>query len=357
MSNITKLLPGLVTFPNGKVGRSLLTIKASNLSDIKSLKYVPQQVASDVFQSLAPESNCAVSQETLQALVNKKLSLRQMSETLNLSDSSIRACLKKYNISRFSEETVALKKYFSTNDPKEKAKAFEVIDKSLMKIAKKETEFQNDGSFEDTLQNVRLRFLEFASKKSEDRRISVYSILGKVENSAPAPQPKIEKIGLDSVQNELVTSDLAIEKFETEDLFDFLLNNSNLSKGQKIIVSSRIQTDATYDEIAKKIGVGKDRVSFYCYWGIRNIIKFNFDDLVGFSESLNKIKRKEVIEELLYKQNFRYEPRPLRINKKMLESKRSREIWQNKIDHAKYVKKQDTSIWGKFNIKKQKPDE
>ena len=128
MKYIQKPLTNLVTLHNGKIGCSILTRKPIKINLFQELKYFPQRLSTDVVE-IPQQMPARVSQETLQNLVNKNLTLQEISANLNVPISTIRHYLRKYNIPRFSEEITALKKYFSTKDPKEKAKAYDVRDK------------------------------------------------------------------------------------------------------------------------------------------------------------------------------------------------------------------------------------
>ncbi len=289
MSIIKNAIQDLVILQNGKIGKSLLTIKPikqGELFDIRNIRYAPQNLHSDIVQISANKTPNLINESTLQELVNKNLTLQEISDTLNVSMSTIRFYLKKYNITRFSEEITALKKYFKTKDPKEKAEAFKIIDKSLKKIAQKEAQTQTDIPFEDCLQNVRLRFLELMGKKDKDKSISVYKILEKVENSAPTPQPKIEKIGLKEIANEIGITDSRTARFETIDRANFLIKNSNLSNKAQEIIEHYLIKETPIDEISDTYGLTRQRILQILENGLAKVKKYNYTKNNHFSETL-----------------------------------------------------------------------
>lgn len=290
MKLIQKPLTNLVTLHNGKIGCSILTRKPIKINLFQELKYLPQQLPTDVIE-ISQQIPARVSQETLQNLVNKNLTLQEISANLNVPISTIRHYLRKYNISRFSEEITALKKYFSTKDPKEKAKAYDVIDKHLQKMAEKEAEIRKEP-FEDCLQDIRLRFLEHANKRKKDRSVSVYRILDMVKESAPASATPIEKVKLKTITNKIGISDHSTDTFEDANLANYLLNNSDLSAKTKAILILKMKKDVSNEELAKASNLGIERIRQTIREAICQIKKQHFTETGEFIEPINPLKLK-----------------------------------------------------------------
>ena len=290
MKHIQKPLTNLVTLHNGKIGCSILTRKPVEINLFQELKYVPQRLSTDVVE-IPQQISTQVSQETLQNLVNKNLTLQEISANLNVPISTIRHYLRKYNISRFSEEITALKKYFSTKDPKEKAKAYDVIDKHLQKMAEKEAEIRKEP-FEDCLQDIRLRFIELANKKKGTPEISVFNIFKKIENSAPEAEAKIEKVKLKTITNKIGISDYATNTFEDANLANYLLDNSNLSAKTRAILILKMKKDISNKELAKASNTGIERIRQMIRIAISQIKKQHFTETGEFIEPINPLKLK-----------------------------------------------------------------
>lgn len=302
MKYIQKPLTNLVTLHNGKIGRSILTTKPVEIKDLQGLKYIPQQLPTDIVE-ISPQISARVSQETLQNLVNKNLTLQEISDTLSIPISTIRHYLRKYNISRFPEEITALKKYFSTTDPKEKAKAYEVIDKHLQKMAEKEAKVRKEP-FEDCLQDIRIRFLEHASRKGKDRSVSVYRILDLVEESAPAPATPIEKVSLKSITNKMETTDKTTDMFEESNLTTYLLNNSNLSSQEKAVMILDMKKETPINEISKTFYLSTARINQIIKKALFQIKEYNFNESGEFIEKMNPYKLELPCDETAIKTNL-----------------------------------------------------
>ena len=287
MKIISTTIQNLAILPNGKIGRCILTTKPVEIKDLQGLKYIPQQLSEDVVE-ISQRYPVLVSKDVLQSLVSKKLTLQEISNELNVPTSTIRHYLKRYDISRFPEEITALKKYFSTTDLQEKAKAYEVIDKRLQKIAKKEAEIRKEP-FDDCLQDVRLRFLEHASKKGKNKTISAYTILDMVKDSVPVQPEKIEKVGLRRIANKIGVTDKTTEMFEDSDCVDFLLNNSKLTSREKSILEYDMRQEVPMVKTAAVHQLGTERVRQIRKESFEKIKERHFTKSGIFQELVNPI--------------------------------------------------------------------
>ena len=139
-------------------------LKKANVTNFKGLKYAPQNLSEDVVQ-IGKKTKVSIDIEKLQILANKNLTLNEISTELNLPMSTIRSYMKKYNIATDSQKkTQAIREYFSASTPKDKDKAFEKIDEYLKQIAQKDFEQKKGPTYEDCLQDARLKFFEIIYK-------------------------------------------------------------------------------------------------------------------------------------------------------------------------------------------------
>lgn len=271
---------------NGQIGQSFLRKNPTQIKGSQGLKYIPPKLEKDVVQ-ISQQTQTKVSQERLQGLVDKNLTLQEMADELNISMSMVRIYLGKYKIKRFPEEIQALKKYFSTTDEKEKAKAYEIIDKKLQKIAKKESSQRTDITFDDCLQDVRLRFFEYAQKRETDHNISAYKIMNLVENSTPHPTPKIKKVGLEEVPDNMGVTDKTTEMFEDKDLVKHLLKHTKLKPREREILNEYMVEELPLEEIGTRHFILPNRTKEIMKNALAKIKKRNFTSRDAFIEPIH----------------------------------------------------------------------
>ena len=156
-------------------------------------------------------------------------------------------------------------------------------------MAEKEAEIRKEP-FEDCIQDIRIRFLEHASKKGKDRSVSVYRILDLVEETAPTPATPIEKVSLKSITNKMETTDKTTDMFEESNLTTYLLNNSNLSSQEKAIIILDMKNETPHEEIAKTFNLGTARINQIIKKALSQIQEHNFNKSGEFIEKINPHK-------------------------------------------------------------------
>lgn len=122
----------------------------------------------------------------------------------------------------------AVKDYFAATNNDAKEKAYNIIDRYIQKIAKKEFISSGESSFEDHLQNVRLRFWRIINKRKEkgvdvSRNITATMVEGQPNAQIRAKiktSPNMEKYAED-----FSCTDLSTETFESQDLVNYLINS------------------------------------------------------------------------------------------------------------------------------------
>lgn len=121
----------------------------------------------------------------------------------------------------------AVKDYFAATNNDAKEKAYNIIDRYIQKIAKKEFISSGESSFEDHLQNVRLRFWRIINKRKEkgvdvSRNITATMVEGQPNAQIRAKiktSPNMEKYAED-----FSCTDLSTEVFEKDDFVNYLIS-------------------------------------------------------------------------------------------------------------------------------------
>ena len=116
---------------------------------------------------------------------------KQMAIALNTTVGIIRRSLSEYGTARPVVDELALsRKYFSATTQKEKDAMYPEIDKILEEIAREEYKTDKILTFEDTLQDVRLRFCEIIEKKQKGSFKNIRNIFKTIRESKPISQKR-----------------------------------------------------------------------------------------------------------------------------------------------------------------------
>lgn len=201
--------------------------------------------------------NTKVNIKHLQKLADKNLTLNEISTELDLPMSTIRSYMRKHNISTDSQEkTRVIRKYFSASTPKDKDKAFEKVDEYLKQIAQKDFEQKKGPTFEDCLQDARLKFFEIIYNGQKKGR-RPQGILKEIETSNPAKNI----IDTEILENNIPATNTLIDTFEGADFQTHFLNYFR-SKAHKIatIFEKQLIEDKSIYEIANDLGLWPQRV-------------------------------------------------------------------------------------------------
>ena len=155
----------------------------------------------------------------------------------------------------------AVKDYFAATNNDAKEKAYNIIDRYIQKIAKKEFVSSGESSFEDHLQNVRLRFWRIINKRKEkgvdvSRNITATMVEGQPNAQIRAKiktSPNMEKYAED-----FSCTDLSTEVFEKDDLINYLLNS--LKKERSSVILGRLINGDDPNSIAEMFDLTRQRV-------------------------------------------------------------------------------------------------
>lgn len=238
-------------------GKSLLTkpIKINTCG----LKYVPS-LESDVLQTSGGLQYSENILAKLKELAGKNLSLNEMATELGVPFGKVRFLLNKHNIlTETQKEFRVLQEYFSAKTNKSKEKAFASVDKYLKQIAKEEFEHSKGTTYEDCLQDVRLRFFELVNKNQQNGISFPHKILQSVRESKPALKQEVKTVRLG--KNDSSVTDTGIEIFESNNFEEHILKRLrfNMKEREHWILEQYINKNRSIDEIAEHFGLSKQR--------------------------------------------------------------------------------------------------
>lgn len=201
-----------------------------------------------------------INQAKLQEVMSKDLSLSEIASELKTTPGAVVYYLKKYNlVTDAQNEYRVVKDYFLATTPEAKTKAFSNIDKSLEQIANDEFKTNKYDSYEDCLQDVRLRFLELAQKNEEEGVIFPRGILKSVRISEDAEKKDniktIKSELLEKINEKFSKEDEQIKKFEIKDFCENFWNyiHSHFTQREIFILEKYINEDNKYEAISKYI--------------------------------------------------------------------------------------------------------
>ena len=233
-------------------------------------------------------------QARLQELVSKGLSLNEIAEELGVKVGKVRWDLSKYNIiSDVQKEFRMLKGYFTATTKEDKAKAFEEIDKYLGQIAKEELKLKKGSSYEDCLQDVRLRFFEIVDKSKQNGVSFPYSILRIMRNERPPIQQEIKSVGLSKA--DLRAADRGIKSFEAKDYDDYLWKYAyrHIREREVYSLEQYLREDKTIKEIAEHFCFTPSRMKDIIEDALPRLQEqFELAKLVDFSQERIKFSQK-----------------------------------------------------------------
>lgn len=155
----------------------------------------------------------------------------------------------------------AVKDYFAATNNDAKEKAYNIIDRYIQKIAKKEFISSGESSFEDHLQNVRLRFWRIINKRKEkgvdvSRNITATMVEGQPNTQIRAKiktSPNMEKYAED-----FSCTDLSTEMFEKDDFVNYLISTIRNSANAEFLKG--IIDGEDVNRLADKYGLTRLRI-------------------------------------------------------------------------------------------------
>lgn len=246
--------------PMVKSGKSKAKI-AAELGIAKETlnKFIQQYDFADCFRKVTI-NDVVIDRVALQKLVDEKKTLNEMSTALNTSMSNIRRHLSKFKILRMNIEELAIsRRYYSAKTEQEKAKVFVEVDKILVQIAREEHQTDKALTFEDCLQDVRLRFVEIAAKRKEGKRFDIRNIFKAVRESRPIQQKETPvKLGYKPVK--IYENDSAIMRFEEIDYIKSCIEDAQLKEREVLVLEKVFKENKSLSEIGDFLGLTQVRV-------------------------------------------------------------------------------------------------
>ena len=231
---------------------------------------MPQQLSTDVVevsQKVLQQANTTINPARLQELAERGLSLNQMATELNTSLGSVRFALKKNNIVTDAQKKYrVIQEYFSATTQEEKAKAFVEVDKYLEQIAKEEVKLRKGYSYEDCLQDVRLRFFELAERKQNGGGAFNFDTLQRLKETQTAAKQEIQTVSLDSSRiagADRAVHDSQIGRFESEDFYNLMRGYcivEPLNERSRIILEDYLKEGHVSADLCDRFGLTLERV-------------------------------------------------------------------------------------------------
>lgn len=209
----------------------------------------------------APCSPLTIPQETLQELVDKGLTMDKIASERSVPFGKVRYNLKKYNMMTENQiKYKALKDYYYAKTNREKDIAFNFVDKYLEKIAQKKFETKKgiSYSYEDCLQDIRLKFLEQIDKYQKKGNRNTQRILNftSKNNKIKKQVPTVSLNEIEDISDKIITLDTKIENFEAENFYNRIWEyaHAHLSKLEINVLEQYFKEGKNSSEIAASIG-------------------------------------------------------------------------------------------------------
>ena len=228
----------IITAQGVKIYRKLAQPKPT-VSVTAVFEELPQKIAGDIAEISRRGAKAILTAGDMTKIREMRkigLSQAEIAEELGVSRMTLQRFMYKYMPTETSNRSgilSALREYFSAKSQEAKDKAFVTIDKYIEKMAKEKIAENPKLSYEDCLQNLRLQFFELERAGLKEGCVDAKSFLRAFLDKQKFKKREIEAVSIDSLGNSakyITTSDIAIEKFEIDDLTDFIFETGKFSK-------------------------------------------------------------------------------------------------------------------------------
>ena len=153
----------------------------------------------------------------------------------------------------------AVKDYFAATNNDAKEKAYNIIDRYIQKIAKKEFISSGESSYEDHLQNVRLRFWSIINRQRDKSIMRNITIMMTESQPSIQKQPKIKTIpNIEKYAEDFSCTDLSTEVFEKDDFVNYLISTIRNSANAEFLKG--IIDGEDVNRLADKYGLTRQRI-------------------------------------------------------------------------------------------------
>ncbi len=268
MKQISKTTVQFVLEQGKKLSGNLFTKKPLQQIRTEGLRYMPECISADVVQvSSKARENIKFLQERLSQLTEMRksgMTHQAIAEYFGMERWEIQSFMQKYmpNVKKESVELKqAIEQYSLSISRTEQEQAFAIIDKHLQKIAKEEVKTKSGISYEDCLQDIRLRFLEILENRANKQSVKSRYVLEMLNKTETPVQQKVKTVGLDALEGmeeKLFGTDLRTEIFELDDYFKYA--SRRMSSKVKDILKLYLQDGESYEMIGKKFDLCPSRI-------------------------------------------------------------------------------------------------
>lgn len=262
-------------------------LKPAQNVNLQGIKYVRKPVS-----RMTILANCNQFKKNIDEVIllrNAGATQGEIAERFGISQDTVQKYLHNFHPDAIPENvkfTRATRAFFLASTPAEKEKAFEAVDPFLQKLAKERHKLQNNGSFEDCLQELRLEFLEAEPtnlRKNYNFSDFVYRFKQKIAQTVPVEKPVL--VPLNEIENNgkyVGKMDENISSFVDTDYKTKQIRNSGLSSRERAMAELLGLKDKTIKDLEDKFELTKDR--------IRTII---YEKIVPKTENYKDLPRKQ----------------------------------------------------------------
>lgn len=238
------------------------SILRSTHVNTKGIKYAPKQLENDVVElstSLNKNQNLMDNIVKIAAMRKAGATQEEIGKRFGVNRNMIGVFLREHLPNAETEERLfyrAAKKYLLATTSEEKNKAILEADPFLQKIAKEKNKFQKEYSYDDCLQDLRLKFVNAANRKEGKQNYDFKSFVYELKQEANRV-PKMEepiKVSLGEIsEDQLATNDISTKIFEESDYCSKRIKNTPLLMRERLASRLYLEDDKNADEIAEKL--------------------------------------------------------------------------------------------------------
>ena len=235
----------------------------------RGIKYAPRQLANDVVElstSLNKNQNLMDNMVKIATMRKAGATQEEIGRRFGVNRNAIGVFLREHLPNAETDEKLfyrAVKKYFLATTPEEKNKAILEVDPFLQKIAKEKNKLQKEYSYDDCLQDLRLKLVNTANLNAENKKYNYKSFVYELKKEA-SKSPRIEeptRVPLSEIsEDQLAMNDISTKIFEANDYCSKRIKNTPLSARERVISHLYLEDYQTSDEIGNKLGYTGARI-------------------------------------------------------------------------------------------------
>lgn len=281
MNPINKKTVSSLLVHGEELGNRLLISKPLKKIQKEGLVYMPEQLSGDMVQVSRSGAKTKILLEKLSQLAEMRksgMTHQAIAEYFGMSRPEIQAFMKKYmpDVKKeLTELNQVIVQYCLPASKVEQEQAFAIIDRYLQKLAKEAMRNKGGISYEDCLQDARLRFLEIVENRTNKQKVNPSNVLKMLNKTKFSVQQEIETVGLKSLEGmdeKLSETDLGIEILEINDYIKYIVD-TRMSQREKDILKMYLQDGESEVAIGNAFNLCKFRVKQIVTMGSRRLTR------------------------------------------------------------------------------------